>query len=256
LKADLRANPDDAPAAGRLVQLLAERHPGGPSAAADLAEAQRIAAETARSDPKGPMILAIAIGLHKAGQFELALPYAQAAADRLDSPPAHLNLGDLLLTIAETQSDRTTARATFLRAVDQYDRVLKAQPNSIEAVNNKAWILHTYLEQTPKALDLVLDLQQRVHAAALPGEFFDTLGSILESVGQTREAEQAYLDGLKKAPENPVLNFHYGRLITADRNRAAKARTYLDKALASRDRLSPLMAQEADRLVRDQSSTQ
>ncbi|HZW32760.1 MAG TPA: tetratricopeptide repeat protein [Isosphaeraceae bacterium] len=256
-KADLRANPDDAAAVGQLIQLLAEHRPSGQAqaAAADLAEVRRLAAETARRDSKGSMILAIAVGLHKAGQLELALPYAQAAAERLKSPAAHLNLGDLLLTIAESQSDRTTARATFLRAVEQYDRVLQAQPSSVEAVNNKAWILHTYLEQSPKALDLVLDLQKRVNAAALPGEFFDTLGSILESLGRTREAEQAYLDGLKKAPENPVLNFHYGRLITTDRHRAARARTYLDKALASRDRLSPFMAQEADRLVRDPASS-
>jgi tetratricopeptide (TPR) repeat protein len=255
LKADLRVNPDDVAATGQLVQLLAERPPGGQPAPGDLAEIQHLA-ETARRDPKGPMILAIAIGLHKAGQLDLALPYAQDAATRLDSPPAHLNLGDLLLTIAESQSDPTTARATFLRAVDQYNRVLQAQPDSVEAVNNKAWILHTYLDESPKALELVLDLQRRVHAAALPGEFYDTLGSILESAGRTREAEQAYLDGLNKAPENAVLNFHYGRLITADRTRAAKARTYLGKALAARDRLSPLMAQEADTLLRDQSSSQ
>src|SRR5262249_22541430 len=148
-------------------------------------EARRIAAEIARRDAKGPMILALAIGFHKAGQLEMALPYAQDAADKLDSPAAHLSFGDLLLTIAESQSDRPTARGIFERAVDQYDRVLKAQPHSVEAVNNKAWIPHTYLDQSQKALDLVLDLQKRVNAAALPGEFFDTVGSILESLGQT-----------------------------------------------------------------------
>ena len=70
--------------------------------------------------------------------------------------------------------------------------MLKSQPNSIEAINNKAWILHTYLGQTRQALELVLALQKRVNAAALPGEFYDTLGSIQESVGKTREAEQSY----------------------------------------------------------------
>ena len=62
--------------------------------------------------------------------------------------------------------------------------MLKLQPNSVEAVNNKAWILHTYLGQTAKALEMVLDLRQRVSAALLPSEFFDTLGAIQESVGQ------------------------------------------------------------------------
>jgi tetratricopeptide (TPR) repeat protein len=248
----LRANPDDALAAEQLVGLLTERRPDGqPSAAADLTEARRLATEISRRDAKGRMILALAIGFHKAGQFELALPYAQDAAAKLDSPGAHLNLGDLLLAIAESQSDPTAARETFERAVDQYDRVLKVQPNSVEALNNKAWILHTYLRQSPKALELVLDLQKRVSPTALPGEFFDTLGAIQESLGQTRQAEQSFLDGLKKSPENPVLNFHFGRLIAADGNRAAKARSHLNKALAARDRLSPPMAQEADHLVQE-----
>ena len=127
--------------------------------------------------------------------------------------------------------------------------MLKLQPNSVEAVNNKAWILHTYLGQTPNALDMVLALQQRVNAAVLPGEFFDTLGTIQESVGQTKSAEQSYLEGLKKAPKNPVLNFHLGKLIASDRGRADKARSHLNTALAAGDRLSPPMKGEAARLI-------
>ncbi len=126
---------------------------------------------------------------------------------------------------------------------------MKAQPNSVEAVNNKAWILHTYLDQSQQALELVLGLQTRVNSAALPAEFYDTLGSIQQSVGQMREAEQSYLTGLKKAEENPVLNYHYGTLVAADPTRALKARLHLAKAIAARDKLTAPMAQEAIRLV-------
>ena len=106
LKDDLRANPEDAGAAGQLVQLLSERRPDGqPPAEADLAEARRIAEEIAGRDAKGPMILALAVGFHRAGQLELALPLARQAAAKLDSPAAHLTLGDLLLAIAEGQSE-------------------------------------------------------------------------------------------------------------------------------------------------------
>ncbi len=186
LRNDLQANPDDGIAAGELVQLFAERQPGGrPPAPADLAEARRIAAEATRQDAKGYMNLAVAIGFHRAGQFELALPFARDAAAKLDSAAAHLNLGDLLLAIAESQSDPATARETFEHAVEQYDCVLKVQPNSIQAVNNKAWILHSYLHQSSKALELAVDLRKRVSASVLPGEFFDTLGAIQESVGPT-----------------------------------------------------------------------
>ncbi len=110
--------------------------------------------------------------------------------------------------------------------------MLKVQPNSIEAVNNKAWILHTYLGRSQEALELVMDLKKHVAPTALPGEFFDTLGTIQESIGQTRDAEQSYLDGLKKSPENPALNFHFGRLLAADHSRATKAKVHLNKALA------------------------
>ena len=53
LKDDLKANPDDGIAAGQLVQLLAERQPGGrPAAPADLAEARRIADEVLAAMPR------------------------------------------------------------------------------------------------------------------------------------------------------------------------------------------------------------
>ena len=254
LRADLQANPDDGVAAGQLVQFLAERPSAGQApAAADLAEARRIAADVSRRDTNGRMILAIAIGFHRAGQLELALPLAQAAAEKLDSPAAHLNFGDLLLAIAESQSDSAIARETFERAVQQYVLVLKVQPNSVEAANNKAWILHTYLDRSQEALELVMDLKKHVAPTALPGEFFDTLGSIQESIGQTLDAEQSYLDGLKKSPENPALNFHIGRLLAADHSRATKAKAHLNKALLARERISPTMAHEAESLVRNLS---
>ena len=92
---------------------------------------------------------------------------------------------------------------------------------------------------------------QKPVPAALPSEFFDTLGAIQESIGQTRDAEATYLEGLKKDSRNPALNFHYGKLLTADpdRIRAGKARSYLTRALADRRRLSPNMAREADHLL-------
>ena len=159
----------------------------------------------------------------------------------------------MLLAVAEAQPTGDTARRTFAEAVGEYDRVLKAVPDSIEAVNNKAWILHTYLDKSREALELALALQKRAVPVALPCEFFDTLGAIQESVGQTRDAEASYLEGLKKDPKNPALNFHYGKLLAGDpdRSRSTKARSYLTKALADRRRLGPTMAREADRLLAD-----
>ena len=201
LKEALKANPKDAPAAALLIEILAQ----GPAAAgkaspADLAEAKRVAAELTSHHDQGIMSLEVAVGFHKAQQLETALPYAQAAATMLDSPAAHINLGDLLLSIAESQPGNEEAKTSFTKAVEQYDLVLKVIPNSIEAINNKAWILHSYLNRSREALDMVVALQKRVNPSNLPGEFYDTLGAIQESIGQTNSAEQSYLSGLKKSP--------------------------------------------------------
>jgi tetratricopeptide (TPR) repeat protein len=259
LQEDLKANPNDAAAAGQLVHLLAQPLEGGkPPGTSDLSAARRVATEIAARDENGTLNLALSIGFHKAGQLELALPHAEAAAAKLDSAAAHLNLGDLLLTMAESQPDPKAARRTFERAVAEYDRVLKSQPGLVEAVNNKAWILHTYLGESQKALALVLELQKRTTVVALPGEFYDTLGAIQESLGQIRDAEQSYVDGLRKSPEHPVLNFHFGKLIAGDPGRAEKARSHLNKALSAGNRLSPPMAKEAEKLLRliDSQKTQ
>ncbi len=123
------------------------------------------------------------------------------------------------------------------------------QPNSIEAVNNKAWILHSYLERSREALEIVQSLQKRVNAGVLPCEFYDTLGTIQESNGQITGAEQSYLDGLKKSPEHPMLNFHFGKMMASDRTRAQKALPHLKKAVEKGERSNPQMAQEAIKLV-------
>jgi tetratricopeptide (TPR) repeat protein len=250
LEEDLKANPKDAPAASLLIEVLAGgTKPGTKASAADLAAAKRIADELTAHDEQGSMCLAVAVGFHKVQELQAALPYAEAAAKQLNTPPAHINLGDLLLSIAESEPDSTKAKASFAKAVEQYDLVLGVIPNSVEAVNNKAWILHSYLDRTRDALDIALALQKRVSPSSLPCEFFDTLGAIQEKIGQTSSAEQSYLEGLKKSPEHPMLNFHFGRMIAADRGRAQKARTHLKKAVEKSDRMNPQIAQEAIKLV-------
>jgi predicted Zn-dependent protease len=252
LKDNLGAIPDDAVAAGQLVQLLSERRPDGQAALeADMAAALRIADQLDGRDSKGVMALALAAGFQRAGRLDLAEPRARKAAARLDSPAAHLTLGDILLAIAEGQPRSEATRKIFVESVAEYDRVIQAVPDSVEAVNNKAWILHTYLDRSRDALEIAQALKLRAVPVVLPCEFYDTLGAIQESVGQARDAEASYLEGLKKDSGNPALNFHFARLLAADRARASKARSHLARALAGRERLSPTMAREAERLLHD-----
>ncbi len=250
LKDVLKVSPKDAPAASLLIEILAGSAKKGAEAShSEIAEAMRVAAELTKDDSSGSMSLAVAVGLHKAQQLQAALPFAETAATKLNTVPAHINMGDLLLSIAESQPETPEAKAAFTKAVEQYDLVLKAQPNSIEAVNNKAWILHSYLGRSREALEIVVALQKRVNSGALPCEFYDTLGAIQESIGQKTNAEQSYLDGLRKSPEHPMLNFHFGKMIANDRARAQKAVPHLKKAAEKGERTNPQMAQEAIKLV-------
>jgi tetratricopeptide (TPR) repeat protein len=250
LRRALEAVPDDAVGLAQLVDLLAQpAGPGAPAAPEKLVEARSLAGSVAGRDTRGNLTLALAVGFHKAGQVDDALAWAEKAAAKLDAPVVHLNFGDILLAKAEASRDADQAKALFRRAVDQYDLVLKTQANSVEAVNNKAWILHTYLNQSPQALEIATALLKRVDPSTLPGEFYDTLGAVQEALGQKREAEDSYNRGLRKAPEHPVLNYHMGKLIITDARRSGLARGYLEKAFARRDRLTPTMAAEVASLM-------
>jgi cellulose synthase operon protein C len=250
LKRDLAANPNDGNALAQYIQLLSEADPTNPSARpVGLDEAKKLAAEIGERDKVGTLILALGVGYHKARRLELALPWAEKAASMLEVPVAHLNLGDLLLSLAESQPDPAKARPYFERAVREYDVVLKLQPTSIEAVNNKAWVMHSSLGQSQQALELAQGLVKRVNPASLPGEFYDTMGAIQEAVGRPTDAEQSYQEGLKRSPDLAVLHYHYGKLIAADKSRSGRAKDHLSKAIAGRDQLSPVMADDAVRLV-------
>ncbi|MDR3637341.1 MAG: tetratricopeptide repeat protein, partial [Isosphaeraceae bacterium] len=250
LKKNLKELPNDALGLTLAVEYLTERHADGtPASDEELKDAAALASETDDRDKKGLLALAVAIGYQKAGQLSLAVPWAEKAIQKSDTAAPHLNYGDLLLSLAEAARDAATAKRYFEQAVEQYDLVLKVQANSVEAINNKAWIMHAHLGQGKKALELVQGLVSRVDPAILPPEVFDTLGAILEEQGKARDAEEAYNKGLRKAPDHPVLNFHMGRLIAADKGRAGKAARYLEKANAGRDRLAPTMVEDLDKLT-------
>jgi predicted Zn-dependent protease len=249
LKAGVKAVPDDATGLSRLVELLTEPHDGASPKDAELADAAAIAQAAGDRDTKGNVALALAIGFHKAGALQQALPWAQKAVEKLGTPAVHLNFGDLLLSLAEEAKDPAQSRGYLERAVGQYDLVLKSQANSIEAINNKAWILHTYLGESRQALTLARGLADRVDPAVLPGEFFDTLGAIQEALGLSRDAEESFNKGLRKSPNHPVLNYHMGKLIASDPKRSGKAVGYLEKAKAGQGRLSPAMLADVNALM-------
>ena len=252
LKAGLKAVPNDAGGLSLLIRLLVEpKGPKAPATEADLADAQATVESLAAIDKSGNMALAAAVGFHKTGRFDLALPWAEKAVVKLDGNPViHLNYGDLLLSLAESSADPAKAKGYFEKAIAQYDRVLKVQPISIEAINNKSWILHTYLNRSQEALELARGVLAKVDPSRLPAEFYDTLGTIQFALGQTADAEESFRQGLRKSPELPVLNYHMGKLMAGDRDKRKKALAYLEKARAGQDQLSAEMVADVTTLLR------
>ena len=252
LKSALREMPGDENGVAMLIQLLTEPRAAGQAASPkEMQEATAFAREIGDKDTKGNLCLALAVGLHKAGQIDLALAWAERAAAKLELPVVHLNYGDILLSKAESSPRPEAVKEIFEKAVVQYDLVLKAQANSIEAINNKAWILHRYLNRNAEALKLAESLAKRADPSVLPAEFLDTLGAILEAAHRVSDAEDAYEKGLRKAPDHPVLNYHMGRLLARDRSRRDQAAHYLEKALTDRQRLGQTMTGEAEGLLKE-----
>ena len=250
LKTALKANPNDSTALAMAVQVLTEPKGKGLSATkGDVDDARALARAHGDNDSKGDRALALANGYSKAGQAELALPWAEKAAKTLNTTSAHLSLGDLLLTMSEAQTDLVKGRKLLDRALVEYDAILAVQPNLVEAVNNKAWILHSYFKRSQDALTLAQNLIKRVDPNSLPGEFYDTLGSIQEELGQKAEAEDSYKKGLSKTPDHPVLNFHMGQLMLADKARARKATDFLKVAKAGSDRLPAALVDKLNLLL-------
>jgi tetratricopeptide (TPR) repeat protein len=251
LKAALKATPGDSAALAMLVQYLTQPGPDGtPASASRIEEARSIVEEATATDQEGYAHLAAGVGFYKSGQYALALPWTEQAAEKLDDPVVHTTLGDLLMMLAEEESDPIVARPLFERSVAEYDKVLAVESRKVEAVNNKAWILHEHLGRDEEALNLVEGLLSQVERNTLPPEFFDTVGAIREALGRPKDAEDAYSEGLGKAPAHPILNLHMGRLLASDTNRAARAGDYLSKALESRADLGEEQAAEAEALLK------
>ena len=232
------------PAEPNIVSLLLETQAGTPEFKPALA---KWSAE-AEKDATGKLSLAVSVALQRLGMLDDALKLARMASEKAGSPGAWLNQGGILLAMADSvpQANR---QQVLDQAITAYDNVLTKAPDAIEAVNNKAWILHHYMARHKSASELVEAFVKRIDPARLPAEFDDTVGSIRESVAQIREAEKAYASGLAKAPAHAMLNYHMGRLVAADPGRRSTAVAYLQKAIDSR--LPEAEATQARRMLAD-----
>jgi len=111
----------------------------------------------------------------------------------------HSDDAAMRMLLAQYYLDHTQNAA----AVDQYERVLKAYPSNVAALNNLAWV---YTEQhDPKALALA----ERAHklAPTSPG-IQDTYGWALIAANQPKAALPILEQAAKAAPGVPAIQYH------------------------------------------------
>ena len=230
LKAGLQAVPDDATGLASLIELLAEpREDGRKPTPAELAEAEALArvGRPARREgepgpgpgrwiPQGrPARAGPALGRESRRQARRTTrsPQLRRPAPLDRRGPATPSRPALL----PTRRRRSTTWSS--RAMRPRSRRSTTKPGSSTR----------YLGDSRRRLALALEPAERADPATLPGEFFDTLGSIQEATGRRRDAEDSFSKGLRKTPDHPVLNFHMGKLIASDPKRSGRAAGYLEK---------------------------
>ena len=150
LKAGLKAVPDDATGLATLIELLTEpREDGRKPTPAELAEAQALAESVGQRDDEGepdagpgrrlpqgrPARARHALGREGRGQARRT-----AGPPQLRRPPALGRRGG--------PATRSRPGATSSGPSPSTTWSSRRQANSVEAINNKAWILHTYLGES------------------------------------------------------------------------------------------------------------
>jgi len=89
------------------------------------------------------------------------------------------------------------------QAVSEYEQVLKAQPGSVLALNNLAWL---YFEDgDSRAIELAERAYERAPERA---EIIDTYGWLLIKTGRTEQGLSLLEKALKHAPENGDIRYH------------------------------------------------
>ncbi len=244
----------------RALDRVLELSPGNPLATLGLGnlalrtgkldEAMNIARGLEQSQPKSPA------GFSLAGDVLMARsePRKAVSAYRtaLDKAPASATL--LKLYAARSRAGESNAVATLsdwldenpgdaavrlayastlhqggkkTRAVTEYERVLKAQPGSVLALNNLAWL---YFEDgDSRAIELAERAYQRAPERA---EIIDTYGWLLVKGGRLEQGLSLLEKAAKRSPDNGDIRYHLAAGL-AEVGEKSRARRELNALLDS-----------------------
>ncbi|MEM7498350.1 MAG: tetratricopeptide repeat protein [Pseudomonadota bacterium] len=122
-------------------------------------------------------------------------------------------------------------------AIEQYQAVFDARPDSLLAANNLASMLSMHKSDDPEALKRAQTIALRLRSSDVP-EMQDTFGWTLYLNGDYRGALESLKPAAERLSSNPVVLYHYGMTLKA-LDREAEARRVLDKAAALADENFP-----------------
>lgn len=142
---------------------------------------------------------------------------------------SRMTLGDIYLATNRLEEAR-----------QQYDAVVKLQPDNYLAENNLAWALVNL--HSPK--DALAHAQHAASIAPKSGEVLDTLGDVLRQNGRSRDAVQTLQQATALEPANPEIQFHLAQAL-AGNGENEQARKILKSLLTAK--AQPANAPFADR---------
>ena len=155
-----------------------------------------------------------------------------AATERGEDAISWLNVG---IEATKGAPLLVTTLASFLEktgdldsAIEQYENVLREQPNSAIAANNLAMLLIEYRDDTDswkRARELVTPLRNAKQPA-----YLDTVGWIEYKLGEHDQAVLFLEKAVGAAPDAAIMSYHLGMAYLAQGNEV-EARDHLSKAV-------------------------
>ena len=247
--AELKGEADEAL---RLMQRAAEavRKQGDPRAASwYLARQGDIALGAGRIDEAESYFQAVPPGTDAYHDATFGLSRVRAARGRLDEAIA---LGEKAVAIGPDPhmlaalGDLYLAAGQAAKGEALFDRLERVTQGHAEYLRERSLFYANHDRKLPEALALArTDLDQRKDVYG-----YDALAWALLKNDQPEEAARAIAEALKLGTEDAKLFYHAGMIYRRLGDRA-KAKQYLERALALNPHFSPLQAEEAHRVLAD-----
>lgn len=115
-------------------------------------------------------------------------------------------------------------------AIDEYQTILKANPDSDLAANNLAMLLLKYKAKKPESMQQALQLAKRLQQTGV-GMMLDTAGWVYYHQQKYQEALPIMQQAVRKEPGQAVIHYHLGMVYKA-LDDTAQAKRSLQKALS------------------------